>query len=364
MTTNDPAAIIADAIRSLKVESIYRKQHPEGDWLTHPAAALISLHHARICIEEIIRTGGRLPREALGLCKLLKSKKYRPLPYWLKKEYFEGLQPPGRFDPLSDLHWMSLEWVNPARDEDIENFAEDSAAIVFAVENSAQAAEPAKIPASTPGPDNPRPYYLNTNKSQKELQRIFCELVKREFIRGTDPGTADYLREDFLNAFDKDAAKQGRIFWIKPSIAFAFGGCNKEIKITGAFYTMEKAYEKGWLNDDDMKSIAYSYYDSHNFGYEENPYSGMYTSTEKLTKKIETELKQAYLEQIAKVRDGDRNRVKIPNYYGTYNKNVVITITSNYIFACDFPIEDEAEIGGAIFKDYWDTHFMVYHIYK
>lgn len=211
MTTNDTAAIISGAICALKAESIYRRQRPEGDLLVHPAAALISLYNARICIEEIIRTGGRLPREARGLCKLLKSKKYRPLPYWLKKEYFEGLCPPGQFDPLSDLFWMAPEWENPARDEEIESFAEDSAAIVFAVENSAKAADPAKIPASTPGPDNPRPYCLKTNKNREGLTQIYDKLVAGGFIEGSAPGAL----ANFLNAFNKDAAEQGRIKWIK-----------------------------------------------------------------------------------------------------------------------------------------------------
>ena len=145
-------------------------------------------------------------------------------------------------------------------------------------------------------------------------------------------------------------------------IAFSFGGCNKTIKITGTFYTMEKAYENGWLNEDDLKSIACEAYDC-NANYPDNPYSGMFTSTEKLTKKLETEIKQAYLEEIAKVRDGDRDRVKISHYYGTYNNNVVITISSSYIFEDHF-IESEAEVGGVVFKDYWAKYYMVYHIYK
>ena len=146
-------------------------------------------------------------------------------------------------------------------------------------------------------------------------------------------------------------------------IAFAFGGCNKTIKITGTFYTMEKAYEKGYLSEDDLKSIACSYYDSHNFRYEENPYSGMFTSTEKLTKKLETEIKQAYLEEIVKVRDGDRDRVDINRYYGTYNENIVIRIYCSYLYF-DHAVEPEAEVGGVMFKDYWVGDFLVYHIYK
>lgn len=145
-------------------------------------------------------------------------------------------------------------------------------------------------------------------------------------------------------------------------ISFAFGGCgNQTIKVNGKFYSLEAAYNYGWLDESDLKSIACSYYDSHSYQFEENPYSGMYTSFEELNKKMETEIKQAYLEQIVEFAAGDRDRVDIVRYYGTYNGNVVINIRSNYIFF-DHIIEAEVLIGGVIFKNYWSGDFRVYHI--
>lgn len=131
------------------------------------------------------------------------------------------------------------------------------------------------------------------------------------------------------------------------------------VNVRGKFYTPENAYENGWLNEGDLKSIACDYYD--HYSYEENPYSGMFTSTEELTEEMEAEIKQAYLEQFVELPEGDRNRVKIYHCYGIYNGNVVIGIRSNYMIIDPVPPED-TDIGGVIFKDYWYSKFFIYHI--
>lgn len=54
-------------------------------------------------------------------------------------------------------------------------------------------------------------YYLNTNKSQEELERIFHALVEHKYISGAAPDSM----QNFFNAFDSDAQKpQGEIKWI------------------------------------------------------------------------------------------------------------------------------------------------------
>lgn len=142
------------------------------------------------------------------------------------------------------------------------------------------------------------------------------------------------------------------------SLAFAFGGCGT-VEVNGQYYYLKTAYDKGYLNEEDLKSIACDYYEwDPNF--EENPYEGMFTSTEELTKKMGEELKQAYLEQIDKYPEGEISSVKIIRYYGTYNGNVVAYLASD---SCIYPvIEPETEIGGVIFKDFWAGKFLVYHI--
>ncbi len=140
-------------------------------------------------------------------------------------------------------------------------------------------------------------------------------------------------------------------------VAFAFTGCNTP-KVEGKFYTVKKAYDNGWLNVDDVKSIACCFYDYYN---RENPYSGAYKEpTEKLSNKKEKELKQAYLNQVDEKPDGSRNKVHIYKYYGTYSGNIVVDIWSDY-FMCDIKYEEELDIGGIIFRNFCEGKISVYH---
>ena len=132
----------------------------------------------------------------------------------------------------------------------------------------------------------------------------------------------------------------------------------KFINVRGKYYSLQTAYSNGWLNEDDLKSIACYHND---FQKKENPYSGMYVPpAEGLSEDVENELKQAYLNQIAEYPDGLLENVLINYYYGTYNGNIVIKIYSNYI--CLEPIDvEEIYIGNVVFKAP-DTETWVYHI--
>ena len=143
-------------------------------------------------------------------------------------------------------------------------------------------------------------------------------------------------------------------------LTFALGGCSTKVTVRGELYSLEQAYENGYFNVDDLKSIACEDY-AYRFRHEKNPYDGMFTSTEKLTKKMDKELKQAYLEDIGHP-EYDRDGVKINHYYGTYNGNVVVSMSSEYVY-CDYIFEPK-ELGGVIFRDYWGGYFSIYHIDK
>lgn len=141
--------------------------------------------------------------------------------------------------------------------------------------------------------------------------------------------------------------------------AFCFAGCtDDEVKVRGKFYSLEAAYENGWLNENDLKSIACY---NNDFQGKDNPYSGMYEPpAEELGKDVGNELKQAYLSQIAEYPEGLLENVRINYYYGTYNGNIVIKIYSDYI--CIEPIDvEEYYIGNVVFK-VPDTGTLVYHI--
>ena len=142
-------------------------------------------------------------------------------------------------------------------------------------------------------------------------------------------------------------------------VAFALGGCGDTNEVRGEFYTLKEAYENGWLNEDDLKSIACGYYDK--YKYEENPYGGYERPAEELSKEMENEIKQAYLNQIAKYPDVLLDKVEISRYYGKYNGNFVVSMYSQY-FMCDIIVEPEFDIGGVIFKNFWQGEIRVYHI--
>lgn len=54
-------------------------------------------------------------------------------------------------------------------------------------------------------------YTIQTDKDETELRRIFAALVEGGFIDGSGPDSL----ADYLNVFNPDTTKQGRIKWIK-----------------------------------------------------------------------------------------------------------------------------------------------------
>jgi len=147
---------------------------------------------------------------------------------------------------------------------------------------------------------------------------------------------------------------------------FSFVGCGeKEPQVTvspakGIFYTLEEAYENGWLTKKDLKSIAYYYNNYHNDQAPE-PNFKLIPKQELSKEKIE-EMKRAYLQQNyiqASHPNATTDHVTVFQYYGTYNGNCV-TFMLDDLFGYDLHFEAEKEIGGSIFYDY--VVLKVYYI--
>ena len=129
--------------------------------------------------------------------------------------------------------------------------------------------------------------------------------------------------------------------------------------VTGRLYNLKTAYENGWLGEDDLKSLACYYYGVDS---EENPYSGLYTKPEdKLSREIKAELKDAYLRQVAETSSTRLDDASITKYYGTYNGNIVVSIS--WEAGCIYPNISDTEIGGVVFKNYNPLAFYVYHTF-
>ena len=139
---------------------------------------------------------------------------------------------------------------------------------------------------------------------------------------------------------------------------FAFSGCkDEEIKVSAEFYTLKEAYDNGWLDKSDLRNIAYYYY---KFYKTEDPNGDTEPiEPQELTEKIQKKLKLAYLERID-VTDGTIDKVDIYMNYGFYGNDIVVGITSEY-WMCDIIVEQEFDIGGVVFLDFWQGEILVYH---
>ncbi|HIZ24835.1 MAG TPA: hypothetical protein H9812_05140 [Candidatus Gallimonas intestinigallinarum] len=133
-------------------------------------------------------------------------------------------------------------------------------------------------------------------------------------------------------------------------------GCTQEQQYAasvGNFYSLEEAYENGWLTRDDILSIAYYY----NQGAEGNEalmgesYAPEPTAPEMLDEERANQIKRTYLNDVIAMPEGTFEHVIIRAYYGTYHENIVIHITDDY-HGYDYVSEPEYEIGGVRFYDY------------
>ena len=139
---------------------------------------------------------------------------------------------------------------------------------------------------------------------------------------------------------------------------FVFSGCkDEEIKVSGEFYTLKEAYDNGWLVKSDVRNIAFYYYKFYKM---EDPNDDIIPiDPQELSEKMQKELKLAYLERID-VIDGTIDKVDIYMNYGIYGNDIVVGIKSDYLM-CDIIVEQEFDIGGVVFLDFWQGEILVYH---
>ena len=135
--------------------------------------------------------------------------------------------------------------------------------------------------------------------------------------------------------------------------AGVFAGCDVGSdnfgKISGAFYTVEEAYEAGYLTREDLMSIAYY----HNGGreYNENCMPESYQPAPMQPEEIDTAtanaIKDEYIEEFRPDYEATREDIFIDHYYGCYNGAFAVIISDNF---SDFPgVIDFVEIDGVTF---------------
>ena len=140
---------------------------------------------------------------------------------------------------------------------------------------------------------------------------------------------------------------------------FAFVGCGEQSDETtaepdGKLHTIFNAYNEKWIDGDDLKSIACSYYEWRNI--EENPYSGFRAEPfEPLGKETENKIKEAFSDQ--------SEEIKIIKYYGNYEGNVAVTLGYGNTESLGGENTD-VTIGGIIFPEFKLYPVYIYHYFE
>ncbi len=133
----------------------------------------------------------------------------------------------------------------------------------------------------------------------------------------------------------------------------------------GEFYTLQQAYDAGWLTQEDLKSIAYY----HNGGREGNEeimgedYQPQPKTPEVIDKMTELSIKQTYCENLRKQDNAKPSGVTIERYYGAYNGCYAVVLSSIYIGSYENIINEWKKIGGVNIH-YTDHFFMTMWRYK
>ncbi len=140
-------------------------------------------------------------------------------------------------------------------------------------------------------------------------------------------------------------------------------GCSPEqrySKSVGSFYSLDEAYENGWLTQNDLKNIAYYYHTRHGeTDHVDETFIPNPKTPESLEEDIQYKIKRTYLNKIIDMPNGSFDRVAIYDYFGTYNGNIIVYISDTY-HAYDYVFEQEYEIGGVCFYDYCSAFLRVW----
>ena len=143
-------------------------------------------------------------------------------------------------------------------------------------------------------------------------------------------------------------------------LSFAFTGCeNNEAdesnEVKARIFSIDIAYKWGWLDEDDLKSIACRQNEC--YGMDENPYAGAFTQSTQMPTKAEKDFKKVYCEKYNSNTDKEpisADDVEIFYYYGTYGDNVAVEFNYSGLYT-------GRRIGGIKFSDYHYRAIYVLH---
>ena len=147
------------------------------------------------------------------------------------------------------------------------------------------------------------------------------------------------------------------------ALCCGMAGCTPEQRYSvsvGHFYSLEEAYENGWLTQDDLNNIAYYYHTRHGeTEHVDESFAPTPKTPETLSEDTQNKIKRTYLDEVIAMPNASFDGVMIYGYFGTYHDNIVVHISDTY-HAYDYVIEAEHIIGGVCFYDYSSAFLRVW----
>ncbi len=150
--------------------------------------------------------------------------------------------------------------------------------------------------------------------------------------------------------------------------ACLFSGCGNpndnsdgSIPIKG-LYTLDEAYQYGWITESDLQSIAYYYHEHRHEEDWDKLLPDDFTPKQKdpeTLEEFETQIKTDYLNKVINVPNGSFDQVDLYAYYGAYYDCFAIEITDTY-FLYDYLIEPEHKIGNVTFLRYSNAFVRIW----
>ncbi|MCI8988546.1 MAG: hypothetical protein HFK05_02210 [Clostridia bacterium] len=215
-------------------------------------------------------------------------------------------------------------------------------------------------------------------KEERVFKKAYCEWRNRDQRIGEDIEPSDVEIVNYYGIYDGNVAveikigDEGEYIGRSAKVGGVFiSDYRRDIRImhyveyrkepiygSGRLYDIKTAYENGWLDEDDLKSISCYEYDR--FGDGENPYSGLYVQPEeKLGREMKTEIKSVYLEQILKSSSDCLSDAYIYKYFGKYNGNIVVGMSDNMCRLGSVPLADVGGVSSINWKGIY-----VYRLFK
>ena len=162
------------------------------------------------------------------------------------------------------------------------------------------------------------------NKLSKILIALIVGIVMIFGIAGCDADTPKKSQS-------KDSVLQSQGEELNKEIS---GKSPEEEETTGSFYTLQEAYDNGWLTQDDIMSIAYY---RHGRTYNEEIMSEDYQPAPKtpevLSEKTELKIKSTAAKEYSEEYDikyAEADGFTITEYCGTYGNCIAVMMTDNY----------------------------------